>query len=361
MEKVFSELLVVELASVLAGPAVGMFFAELGAKVIKIENPKTGGDVTRHWKLPVEDPLSGTSAYYASVNWGKETLFADLTIETEIKKVHDLIKKADIIISNYKAGDAEKFQMDFNTILSINPKIIYAHLQGFPDSSRVAYDVILQAETGFMSMNGTPESGPLKMPVALIDILAAHQLKEAILIALLKRERTEKGFLVTTNLYEAAITSLANQSTNYLMNGVIAKPIGSLHPNISPYGETFITKDRKKLTFAIGSDSQFRDLCKILGFFDVFKEEKFSNNQNRVINRMELFDILQEKIKQLNLQELYQDLIKSNIPVGIIKNIKDVFDDLTNQKSFILEEYQGKINTKRIKTVAFKITDGGNR
>jgi crotonobetainyl-CoA:carnitine CoA-transferase CaiB-like acyl-CoA transferase len=360
MNEIFKDIVVVELASVLAGPAVGMFFAELGARVIKIENPTTGGDVTRHWKLSVEDPESKTSAYYASVNWGKETVFADLSIEKEVQKVHKLIAGADIVISNYKSGDAEKFKMDYPTLSAFNNKLIYAHLEGFPNSKRVAYDVVLQAETGFMSMNGTPESGPVKMPVAFIDILAAHQLKEAILIALLKREKAGKGSYVSTSLFESAIASLANQATNFLMNNLVPQPIGSLHPNIAPYGETFTTKDRKKLTFAVGSDSQFKNLCRFLEL-DIFLNVEFANNQARVKNRVKLFKILQEEIEQFESGKLIESLVDNNIPVGIIKDLGDVLNDEKVLESFVLEEIQDKELTKRLKTVAFKILDSENR
>jgi len=191
MNTFFKDLKVVELANVLAGPAVGTFFSELGAEVIKIENKLTNGDVTRSWKLPAENKNSLTSAYYASVNYNKQSIFVDLTNEEEKQKVYDLISNADIVISNYKPGDDVKLGMDYNSLKKINPTIILAHLSGFGEHvHRTAYDLILQAETGFMYMNGTHQSGPLKMPVALIDILAAHQMKEAVLMAIIKKIKT---------------------------------------------------------------------------------------------------------------------------------------------------------------------------
>ena len=215
----FEGLTVIELASVLAGPATGMFFSELGARVIKIENALTGGDITRQWKLPSESLTSPVSAYYSSVNFNKEIQFMDLNSGAEKMKLYTLIQSADIVISNYKAGDAEKLGMDYPSLKKVNPQIIYAHLGGFPKGiKRVAFDVVLQAETGFMSMNGTSESGPIKMPVALIDVLAAHQLKEVLLLALLNREKTGSGAYVSTTLYESAIASLANQAGQTHLN-----------------------------------------------------------------------------------------------------------------------------------------------
>src|SRR3954465_2895072 len=279
MEAFFKDLKIVELANVLAGPAVGLFFAELGASVVKIENKRTNGDITRGWKLPTENKDSNYSAYYASVNWNKTSLFIDLGLPEEKQKVYDLIKEADIVISNYKPGDDVKLQMQYDFLRKLNPSLIYAHISGFGnDSSRTAFDLILQAETGFMYMNGTASTGPLKMPVALIDILAAHQLKEGILVALIKRMKTGKGSVVTVSLQDAAIASLANQASNWLMQGYNHQHSGSLHPNIAPYGEIFTTSDSKKIVLAIGNEKQFSKLCELLNRMDIVEDPRYSSN-----------------------------------------------------------------------------------
>ncbi|MBL4592911.1 MAG: CoA transferase, partial [Flavobacteriales bacterium] len=246
-----SNLKVIELASVLAGPDVGMFFAELGAKVIKVENKLLNGDVTRNWKSIDEDKNAKVSAYFSAVNWHKEYLFLNLKNKYDQEKVYDLIKEADIVIANFKPGDDIKLGMDYNTLKNYNSNLIYGEINGYgSNSKRAAYDVVLQAETGFMSMNGNESSGPIKMPIAMIDVLAAHQLKEGLLLALLKKEKTGKGSLVEVSLYDTALSSLKNQATNWLMNQFIPQLIGSLHPNIAPYGETFKTKDGKLLVLA---------------------------------------------------------------------------------------------------------------
>src|SRR5690606_24722143 len=159
-----------------------MFFAELGAKVVKVEHP-LHGDVTRSWKLPSEDENAEVSAYFSSVNYKKEYRKLDYTKAADRQEFLDLVASADILLTNFKVGDAEKFNLTTEVLQGVNPKLIHGRISGFgQDSDRVAYDLILQAESGFMSMNGTPESGPVKMPVALIDVLAAHQLKEGILV-----------------------------------------------------------------------------------------------------------------------------------------------------------------------------------
>jgi crotonobetainyl-CoA:carnitine CoA-transferase CaiB-like acyl-CoA transferase len=352
----FKDLKVIELANVLAGPAVGMFFAELGAEVIKIENKLTNGDVTRSWKLPSEDIDSPSSAYYCSVNWNKKSLFIDLNEKEEIQTVYDLIKTADIVISNYKQGDDIKFGMDYETLRKINPKIIYAQITGFgDDNKRTAYDLILQAETGFMSMNGTQESGPLKMPVALIDIIAAHQLKEAILIALIKKLKTGDGSKVSVSLYDSAIASLANQATNWLIAKENPQLLGSLHPNIAPYGEIFTTKDDKKIVLAIGNNKQFKALCLVLELNELNSDELFLDNSVRVKNRILLFETLQLKIKNYSSHNLMNLFIEKDVPAGIIRSISELFDENKNNSLIIKETGITGAKNKRVKTAIFKM------
>jgi crotonobetainyl-CoA:carnitine CoA-transferase CaiB-like acyl-CoA transferase len=356
MNTFFKDLKIVELANVLAGPAAGMFFSELGAEVIKIENKLTNGDVTRSWKLPSENKNSLTSAYYASVNYNKKSVFIDLTKEDDKQQVYNLIKTADIVISNYKPGDDIKLGMDYDSLKKINPTIILAYITGFGEKEkRTAYDLILQAETGFMHMNGTPESGPLKMPVALIDILAAHQLKEGILMAIIKKMKTGKGSKVTVSLFDAAIASLANQAGAWLMAGTDPQPIGSLHPTIAPYGEIFISKDKKQIVLAIGSNKQFQQLCAILNIPSINQNKKYENNRGRIQNRKKLYGILQLAIQQFESKMLMELLLAKDVPAGIIKSVKEVFES-SNLESSILKDYSpDNTENKRVKTIAFKL------
>ena len=323
---IFTDLRVIELAGVLAGPSAGYFFAELGAKVIKVENPATGGDVTRSWKLKTEDPSQNTSAYFWSVNAGKEFVPLDLTAEEDRGRLYAMVRDADIVICNYKAGDDLKLGVDYGTLSGMNPKIIYASISGFGhDSPRTAYDLILQAESGFMQMNGERGSKGLKMPVALIDLLAGHQVKEAILIALLKRYRTGSGSHIHVSLFQSAVASLANQATNWLVGGQVPQPSGSLHPNIAPYGEIFDTKDRQRVTFAIGNNRQFRSLCEILGTGSLAAQPAYSTNHHRVVNRQQLYAVLYDYVKAFLSDDLHKLCLENEIPVGKIRDLKEVF------------------------------------
>jgi crotonobetainyl-CoA:carnitine CoA-transferase CaiB-like acyl-CoA transferase len=352
MNEIFKDLIVIELAGILAGPSVGMFFSELGAKVIKIENPKTGGDPTRKWKTVGEDKNSLHSTYYASVNYNKEVLFLNLSLTKDREQVFELIKTADIVIVNFKVGSAEKIGMDYPSLSRINNKLIYASITGFPDSDKPAFDAVLQAESGFMSMNGTLESGPLKMPVALIDILAAHQLKEAILIALLKREKSGKGSLVSTTLAESAVASLANQASAYLNTGIIPSLNGSLHPSIAPYGDSFFTSDGVLISFAVGTEEQFSSLWKILNFNSIEVPNELKLNFLRVQNRSFLEKKLSERISQFSIIVLEPLLLKEGIPFAKIKNLSEVFNENYAKNMILKDDFT---NLKTISTISFKV------
>lgn len=343
---------VIDLSTVLAGPSVGTFFAELGACVTKIEHP-IYKDVTRTWKLPEEDANSEISAYFSSVNFGKKYLFLDLMNEEDKASFLTLLVDADILIMNFKKGDEVKLHLEDEYLHSINSRLIIGKINGYgEDSDRVAYDLVLQGESGFMSMNGTPDSGPVKMPIALIDVLAAHHLKEAILLALYTREKSGLGTSVSVSLYDAAVSSLMNQASNYLMTGHIPQRIGSQHPNIAPYGETFPTADDALLTFAIGSDRHFEKLCRALGLNDLPSMKEFKTNQNRVMHREKLAALIAEQTAKLQSKDLLDTLRKEQVPAGRIMNLKEVFENERAQK-LIRKELINGVPTARITSCVF--------
>tara|TARA_R110000796_G_scaffold231631_2_gene349586 strand:- start:7044 stop:8252 length:1209 start_codon:yes stop_codon:yes gene_type:complete len=315
---------IIELASVLAGPSVGQFFAELGAEVIKVESPKTGGDVTRSWLFKGEKRNGTVSAYFTSVNWGKKSLSIDLSNKEERAIVYKLVKNADIVIASYKSGDAEKLGVDYETLKALNPQLIYGQITGYGlDNPKVGYDAVIQAESGFMSINGEQGANPLKMPVALIDVLAGHQLKEALLVALIERMENGHGKFVQVALIDAAISALVNQGANWLVGQNEPKSMGNLHPNIAPYGELFSTKDGRQLLLAVGNDKQFKNLCRILEISDI---AQFSTNQERVVNREELNEVLSGKIELWASEELLETLVDEQVPAGLVTTVKEALD-----------------------------------
>ncbi|HYG18480.1 MAG TPA: CaiB/BaiF CoA-transferase family protein, partial [Ohtaekwangia sp.] len=306
-------------------PSVGQFFAELGATVIKVENATTGGDVTRCWKLAGEQ-TDDRSAYFCAVNWGKKSVALDLTAKDHREVVHKLAAKADLVIASYKPGDARKLGVDYETLSAFNPALVYGQVTGYgSDNPRVGYDAVIQAEAGFMFMNGEKHGPSLKMPVALVDILAGHHLKEAILLALLEKTRTGQGKLVEVSLIQSAIASLANQGSNWLVAKRLPQKEGSSHPNIAPYGDVFITRDGKEVLLAVGSDKQFSDLCAILGLSVLATDEKFITNQARVTNRTDLNAALQRQVSRYDADDLLKKIHASRIPAGVIQNLMDVF------------------------------------
>ena len=318
-----SKLKVIDISTVLAGPSVGTFFAELGAEVIKIEHPQNK-DVTRSWKSQEESPIHKTSAYFSSVNYKKKYLNLDLSEHLDYEEFINQIQNSDILISNFKKGDDIKLNSTDSILRKFNPNLIIAKITGFGlDSDRVAYDLILQAETGFMSINGEKNADPLKMPVALIDVLAAHHLKEGILLALLHRQSTGEAKTVHVSLFDAALSSLTNQSSNYLMTKNIPQRQGNLHPNIAPYGELFLTKDKKEITFAIGSNTHFKQLCLFLDLSEGTKPE-YASNQLRVRNRTNLAKSIQKKVENYNASEILQTLHGLKVPCAVIKKINEV-------------------------------------
>jgi len=286
-----------------------------------VENPRTSGDVTRSWRTAGEQNTSDISAYFASVNFGKRSLALDISQQQGRAVLYALLGAADVIIASYKPGDAEKLGVAYDEVKKHNPSIIYGHITGYGnDSSRAGYDAIIQAETGFTSMNGTNEM--CKMPVALMDVLAGHQLKEAILMALWSREKTGSGCYIPISLYDSALSGLVNQASNFLNAGHVPKPLGSDHPNIVPYGTLYQCKDGQYLILAVGNDKQFAELM------DILKLEinpKFETNHGRVQNREELKSVLADSLKSMDRDALLEKLHDASIPAGELNDMEHVF------------------------------------
>ncbi len=356
--KPFTNLRVIELASVLAGPAVGQFFAELGAEVIKVENLTTRGDVTRSWKTTSEKGKNDISAYFSSVNWGKKSIALNFHKTKAVEILKTLASRSDIIITSYKPGDAIKLSMDYESLRKCNDKIIYAELTGYGTADlRAGYDAIIQAESGFTYINGEPINDPIKMPVALMDILAAHQLKEAILIALIKRMQTNKGSKVDVSLIQTGIASLANQSANWLVGGFVPERIGSDHPNIVPYGTTFKTADDKIIVLAVGTDIQFQKLCKVLDISETGAHRNYSTNSQRIKNKNELIKILKDRILKVKKATLLKKLNKLRVPAGSVNNMMEVFDMSAAKEIIISATGKEQFDFKGVRTNVFRIND----
>lgn len=350
---------VLELASVLAGPSVGQFLAEHGASVVKVENVTTNGDVTRTWRLPADDPAEDVTAYFSACNLGKRSVALNMKHPRGLEAVHKLAKSADVVIASYKPGDAEKLKVDYATLANLNPSIVYAQLTGYGlDDPRPGYDAVIQAEAGFQFMNGAPESAPTKMPVALMDLLAAHQLKEALLARLWMRERDGRGAFVEVSLLGAGVASLANQATGFLRLGTVPQRMGSDHPSIVPYGSVFECACGKSLTLAVGSDKQFATLCDELGDAPLAADARFATNPARVAHRDACKARIAELIRTRERTELLARLHGRAVPAGAVNAMSDVFAQRQAQ-ALVVRNSDG--DAMGVRQIAYTVVEGGSQ
>jgi crotonobetainyl-CoA:carnitine CoA-transferase CaiB-like acyl-CoA transferase len=353
MEKI-KDLKILEFASVLAGPLASNLFSELGAEVIKIENSRTGGDITRHWRTAKETKDASVSSYYASANFHKVVIMADLRNSEDRERVMRYVDKADVIISNFKPKTARKLGVDFEALRQRNSRAVIAELVGYRENpGRGAFDVLLQAEVGYLSMTGHPHSPFAKIPVAMIDILAAHQLRAGILAALYERLQDGKGRRVVVDLYSSALSGLINQGSAFLMNEDIARPIGSAHPSIAPYGEIYYSLDEVPLVLAIGTDAQFRLLCDLL---NMDMPPHWSTNTGRVKGREELYKRLSEYIKQWKYSDLLAAFNANEIPFARVNNVGEALSQEKAAK-YILESEQEDVKLRALRSVTFTLTN----
>jgi crotonobetainyl-CoA:carnitine CoA-transferase CaiB-like acyl-CoA transferase len=323
----FKDLTIIELAGVLAGPFVGRFFSEHGARVLKIENPLTGGDVTRSWKTQEEDPNS-LSAYYISVNQGKEVMWLNLKNPDDEDRLINLLKTSDVLLTNFKDAEGISKKVNLNYLSELFPKLIIGQVDGYPPKkNRPAYDMVLQAECGYLSLCGIEDGKYARMPVAFIDVLAGHQLKTGILMALMQKMQNGKGCIVRVNLWETALCSLINQSAAALKTGNAGIPLGTRHPSIAPYGEYFKCADGRYLLLAVGSNIQFERLCSILGMPELAQDEHYNTNEMRVKHRDTLSGYLIEKFRQSTSTHWLHLLKSQGVPAGVIHNLTEVFSD----------------------------------
>lgn len=318
---------IVELANILAGPIASMYFAELGARVIKVENPLTRGDATRGWRTLNEDPKDDVSSYFSCANWGKESIALDVRTPAGLAVAHDLCARADIVTASFKPGDAAKLELDYATLAPRNPRLIYGQINAYgEDDPRPGFDAIVQAEAGFTFLNGEPDGPPTKMPVALVDLLAAHQLKEALLLALLKRERTGRGSFVSVSLLQAAVASLANQATNYLVGGIVPQRMGSEHPNIVPYGTILSGSDGRGVVLAAATERQYRDFVKAIDLPELAEDPEFQTARQRVARREELLARVRARTAQMTSAALADALNRAGVPYGFVNDMAAVFE-----------------------------------
>jgi crotonobetainyl-CoA:carnitine CoA-transferase CaiB-like acyl-CoA transferase len=315
---------VVDVSRVLAGPFCTMILGDLGAEVIKVEAPG-GSDDTRGWGPPY---AAGESAYYLCTNRNKRGITLDLKKEEGKRIFLRLIREADVLVENFKVGTLARMGLAPERLRKINPRLVVAEITGFgqtgPFSSLPGYDFIIQALGGLMSITGSEESGPMKVGVAIVDVLAGLYAALGILAALHERKRSGEGQIVDTALLDVCVASLVNVASNYLVGGKVAKRLGNAHPNIVPY-QSFRAADQE-MVIAVGNDRQFAKLAEVLGRPELAKDERFATNPNRLSHREELTEALQRVFERRPAREWIERLQEAGIPCAPIQRIDQVFD-----------------------------------
>ena len=324
MKGPLKDLLVVDLTRVLVGPYCTMILSDLGARVIKIEAPEIGDD-SRKFGPFVKD----YSAYFMSLNRGKESIALNLKNENDKKIFEKILAKADILVENFKPGTLEKWGFGWKQVSKKYPKLIYASASGFgqtgPLKELPAYDMVVQGMGGLMSVTGQPNSEPTRVGTSIGDITAGLFTAIGINAALYDRQKTGKGMHIDVSMLDCQIAILENAIARYLSKNEIPKPMGSRHPSIAPF-EAFKTKD-SYIIIAAGNDKLFENLCNALDLKDLIMDEKYKSNSLRSENMNELKKILEQKLINKTTNEWVKNLESLKIPCGPIFNIKEAVEN----------------------------------
>jgi crotonobetainyl-CoA:carnitine CoA-transferase CaiB-like acyl-CoA transferase len=310
-------LLVADFSRVLAGPYCTQILGDLGAEVIKVEGP--GGDDTRHWMPPVH---AGVSTYYLSVNRNKRSILLNLKDPGDLAAAAELARRADIMVENFKPGGLGQFGLDYESVRTANPAVIYASITGFGSGGGAhlpGYDLIVEAMSGMMSLQGDADGPPYRAGIAVFDVMSGLQTAIGVLAALDHRRRTGEGQHVEVNLMSAALAGMVNQTGAFASAGVVPHRMGNSHPSLFPY-EPLPTGDGD-LVIAAGNDTQFRNLCTVLGAPELADDERFLANSGRTANRDQLRPLLVQQLKARSAAEWFDLLIAAGVPCGPINSV----------------------------------------
>tara|TARA_R110001592_G_scaffold7815_4_gene43310 strand:+ start:4668 stop:5882 length:1215 start_codon:yes stop_codon:yes gene_type:complete len=331
MTSALGNIKVVDLSRILAGPWASQMLADMGAEVIKVERPKKGDD-TRFWGPPfikgASEEQPPQAAYFHCVNRNKQSIAIDITQEQGQQVIKDLIAQADVLIENYKVGGLAKYGLDYQSVKEINPRLVYCSITGFgqsgPSALKAGYDGMIQGEGGLMSITGEPEGMPMKVGVALVDVMTGLYSCNAVLAALMARHHTNEGQHIDIALLDVQVATLANQGMNYLATGKNPQRLGNGHPNIVPY-QTFATQDGS-IILAIGNDNQFVKFCQVAQCPSIAEDPWFATNEQRVINRDKLIPIVACKLASHTTQWWIEQLERVAVPCGPVNTLEQVFD-----------------------------------
>jgi len=311
-------LLIADFSRVLAGPLASMFLADLGASVIKVERPGSGDD-TRSWGPPYVGPVT---TYYTSVNRNKRSVTLDLADRGDLELARRLARRADVLIENYRPGKLAVFGLDAATLADENPGLVYCSISGFGTGTGAhlpGYDFVAQAVGGLMSITGEPGGSPVKVGVALVDVLTGLHATIGILAALRERQRSGRGQVVEVNLLSSLLSSLVNQGAAYINGTGVPSAMGNEHPSIAPY-ETLKTRD-VPIAVAAGNDRQFAAMAAAVGRPELAADPRFATNRDRVTNRPELVAALESALSGHDAAYWTDRLQSRGVPCGPVNDI----------------------------------------
>jgi crotonobetainyl-CoA:carnitine CoA-transferase CaiB-like acyl-CoA transferase len=313
---------VLDLTRVLSGPYCTMLLADMGARVIKVEQPGKGDD-TRAWGPPF---LEGESAYFLSINRNKESVTLDFK-HAEGRAVLDrLVAKADVLVENFRPGTLARLGLDYPTLSARYPRLVYCSISGFghsgPRSAQPGYDAIMQAEGGLMSITGAADTPPVRLGVAIVDIVSGMFAAYGVAMALLARERSGKGQEVDLAMLDATVALLTYQAGNYFASGRVPARLGNRHPSIVPY-ETFSASDGE-FVLAVGNDDQWRRFCAVA---ELPADERFTTNRQRVSGYDALRPFVADRLREMPRQFWIDGLTKAGVPCGSVRNFDELFAD----------------------------------
>ena len=331
-----SHVKVLDLSRILAAPWAGQILADLGAEVIKVERPGVGDD-TRAWGPPFLKGADGKdtreASYYLAVNRGKRSITVSLDTPEGQRIVRELALECDIVLENYKVGTLDRYGLDEASLRKINPRLIYCSVTGFgqtgPRRDQPAYDFLIQAMGGLMSVTGEkddkPGGGPQKVGIPIVDLMTGMYAAVAVLAALANRNETGKGEFIDIGMLDVQLATLSNQAMNYLVSGKVPVRNGNAHPNIQPQ-DVYACADGD-LILVVGNDGQFRKLCDVFGHPEWMSDERFATNAQRVRNISELSRLLRDAFSGWERERLIAAFDAAGVPCGAINSVADVFED----------------------------------
>jgi crotonobetainyl-CoA:carnitine CoA-transferase CaiB-like acyl-CoA transferase len=317
---------VVDLSRIVAGPLATQIFSDYGAEVIKVEHPG-GGDDSRHWAPP--RAADGQASYFFAVNRGKRSITIDLKHPAGRDLVLDLARRGDVLIENFTPGTMDRLGLSYAAVAAVNPRLVYCSISGFgatgPYRDRAGYDAIMQGFTGLMSITGEADGSPVKVGVALIDVITALYAHGAILAALRHRDRTGQGQHLELSLMECGIAALINAATAYLVGGEVQGRWGSAHPSLVPY-QAFRARDGYLMVGA-GNERLWQAFCAVLGMPELARDPRYDDNAKRVACRDELVRLIEDRLQARDRDHWVQVFAAAGLPAGPINDIGQVFED----------------------------------